>query len=131
MIVVKVAISLDCSFACSTPVRTVTSLPSSAWIRSRQLLGGRALRRGGLNRVELALLVEQLLRRRHVEDRERRAADRAQLAVLRDPDDLELLCRPECRDADPVAELETLVVGDALVDGDLLAAAGASDPRRG
>ncbi len=33
MIVVKVAISLDCSFASSTPVRTVTSLPSSAWIR--------------------------------------------------------------------------------------------------
>ena len=33
MIVVKVAISLDCSFACSTPVRTVTSSPSSAWIR--------------------------------------------------------------------------------------------------
>ena len=33
MIVVKVAISLDCSSACSTPVRTVTSLPSSAWIR--------------------------------------------------------------------------------------------------
>ncbi len=33
MIVVKVAISLDCSFACSTPVRTVTSSPSSASIR--------------------------------------------------------------------------------------------------
>ena len=33
MIVVNVAISLDCSFASSTPVRTVKSLPSSASIR--------------------------------------------------------------------------------------------------
>ena len=90
----------------------------------RQLLGRRAVGGRGLNRVELALLVEQLLRRRHVEDRERRTADRAQLAVLRDPDDLELLRRAECGDADAVAELEALVVGDALVDGDLLAAAG-------
>ena len=32
MIVVNVAISLDSSSACSTPVRTVTSEPSSAWI---------------------------------------------------------------------------------------------------
>ena len=33
MIVVNVAISLDCSFACSTPVRTVKSPPSADWIR--------------------------------------------------------------------------------------------------
>ncbi len=33
MIFVKVAISPDCSAACSTPVRTVTSEPSSAWSR--------------------------------------------------------------------------------------------------
>ena len=33
MIFVKVAISPDSSPACSTPVRTVTSVPSSAWIR--------------------------------------------------------------------------------------------------
>ena len=32
MIVVNVAISLDSSFACWTPVRTVKSLPSSDWI---------------------------------------------------------------------------------------------------
>ena len=32
--------------------------------------------------------------------------------------------RPDRRNADPVAELELLVVRDALVDGDLLAAAG-------
>ena len=124
MIVVKVAISLDSSFACSTPVRTVTSLAELGLDSLRQLLGRGALRRRGRDRVELALLVEQLLRRRHVEDRERRAADRAEVAVLGDPDDRELLRRPERRDADPVAELEILVAGDALVDRDLGAAAG-------
>ena len=33
MIVVKVAISLDSSSACSTPERTVKSSPSAAWMR--------------------------------------------------------------------------------------------------
>ena len=124
MIVVKVAISLDCSSASSTPVRTVTSLPSSDWIRCVSCSGVVPVRRGGLDRVELAFLVQQLLRRRHVEDREGRPADRAQVAVLGDADDLELLRRPERGDADPVSELQVLVVGDALVDRDLVAAAG-------
>ena len=33
MMLVNVAISPESSSACSTPVRTVTSVPSSAWIR--------------------------------------------------------------------------------------------------
>ena len=39
MIVVNVAISLDCSSASSTPVRTVTSPPSSDWIRCASCSG--------------------------------------------------------------------------------------------
>ena len=116
MIVVNVAISLDCSSASSTPVRTVKSLPSADRIRCVSCSGVVPLRRRSLNRVELTLLVQQLLRRRHVEDREGGAADRAQVAVLGDPDDLELLRRAERGDADPVADLQALVVGDALVD---------------
>ena len=130
MIVVNVAISLDSSFACWTPVRTVKSLPSSDWIRCVSCSGVVPSAAAAVHRVELALLVQQLLRGRHVEDRERGAADRAQIAVLGDPDDRELLRRPECRDADPVSELQVLVAGDALVDRHLGAAARASAPRR-
>ena len=84
-----------------------------------ELLGCDPLLRGGLHRVELALLLQERLRGRDVEDRERGAAERAQIAVPRDSDDLELPGGAEGRDADPVADGETLLVGNPLVDREL------------
>ena len=124
MIVVKVAISLD------VLVRLLdagSDRDVAAELRLDplgELVGCRALRGCRPASSRAALLVQQLLRRRHVEDREGGTADRAQVAVLGDADDLELLSRPERRHTDPVADLQVLVVGDALVDGNLAAAAG-------
>ena len=65
-----------------------------------ELLRGRSLRCRDGDRVVLPLAVEERLRGRDVEDRERRGPDRLDVAVLRDPDDLEVLLRLERRDLD-------------------------------
>ena len=67
------------SSACSTPVRTVTSLPSSRRIRSRRPARASCPPRPRpAIGVELPFLVQEPLRRRYVEDRERGTTDRAQ-----------------------------------------------------
>ena len=86
---------------------------------------GRELRRrdvplrGDADDVELADLVEELLRRLEVEDGDRRRADRGHGAELHDPGDGEELLRPARDDADRVARLVVLLVGRGLVDRDL------------
>ena len=67
----------------------------------------------------MALLVQERLGGRDVEDGERGAPERAHVAVARDADDLVLLGGAEGRDADPIAYCEALVVGDAFVDREL------------
>ena len=131
MIVVNVATSSESSVACSDPDCTVTAEPDLGLDPADELVGRDAGLGRDLHRVELALLVEQRLGGRDVEDGERRAAERAQLAVLRDADDLVLAGGAERGDADPVAGAELLLVRDRLVDRDLLTAAPASGPRRG
>ena len=115
----NVATSSDSSLACSVPGPHRHGLPELLADADDELLGRDPVLRGGLHRVELALLVQERLGGRDVEDRERRPAERAQVAVPRDSDDLELLGRAEGRDADPVADGEALVVGDSLVDREL------------
>ena len=89
-----------------------------------QLLGRDAVLAGDGDRVELALAVEERLRGRDVEDRERRRAERLDVAVLGDPDDLEVLLRLQRRDLDRLADREVLAVGGAGVDDDLPGAVG-------
>ena len=122
MMLVNVEISSESSVACSAPDRTVTDVPSSSRMRATSSSGATPSCGGGLHRVELALLVQERLGGRDVEDRERGAAERAQIAVPRDSDDLELLGGAEGRDADPVADGEVLLVGNPLVDRELLRA---------
>ena len=130
MIVVNVATSSESSVACSDPGPHRHGVAELLRMRRRAPRARRRLR-GGLHRVELALLVEERLRGRDVEDGERRAAERAQIAVPGDPDDLVLPGGAERRDADPVADGELLLVRDPLVDRDLLARPTANAPRRG
>ena len=81
------------------------------------------VRDSGLRRygdlVELAFLVEDALRRREVEARQRGAADGRNRAELDDSGDVEVLNRAGTLDADGVADLEVLLVGGRLVDDDL------------
>src|SRR5436190_7289850 len=75
-----------------------------------------------LDLVELALLVEELLTRRDVEDRDRRTADRRESRELGDARDRELSHAVVRSDPDRVADLVTIPVGGLLVDCDLAAA---------
>ena len=84
--------------------------------------------RGGLHRVELALLLEQPCAV-GVEDRERGVSERADVAVLGDADD------PNCS-AGPIAATPTrsptfFVVGRAFVDGHLAVVGRLPGPRPG
>src|SRR6476659_4735895 len=106
-------------FACSVPLRTCCVGPSSGWIsatRSASCTPGL-----DADRVELAGLVEELLRGRLVEDREGRATD-ADVRELGDPADPHLTGRAERLNADPVADVEAVARGRRLVDHDLAVA---------
>ena len=59
------------------------------WIALDELVLGRALLRGDRDRVELALAVKELLRRRDGEHRERRRPEAVDASVLAEPDELE------------------------------------------
>src|SRR5581483_7678314 len=69
-----------------------------------ELRGGDVRLPRQLDRVELALLVEDRLRRRQVEDGDRRAAERADAAEARDADDAVVLFRALREHADLVAD---------------------------
>ena len=123
MIVVKVAISLDSSFACSTPVRTVTSLPSSAWIRCVSCSGVVPSAAAAWTASSWPSLSSSCC-----------AVGTSKIANVAPPIELRspYLAIPtivnSCAGpsaATPIRSpsCEVLVVGDALVDGDLAAAA--------
>ena len=84
--------------------------------------------RGDVDLVELALLVEEPLRGREVEDRHRRAAERRDAADLDDAGDAESLLRAACDDADRLADREVLLAGGVGVDRDLVRRRPASAP---
>ena len=75
---------------------------------------------GDADLVELAVLAEQLLRRRQIEAGERRPADRADGAELDDARDPEVLDRALDLDAERRADLEVLLARGRLVDDDLV-----------
>ena len=88
------------------------------------------LRHAGLradaDQVELALLAEQPLGGREVEDRDRGAGDRVDGAEADDPADPVLLDRAVAVGADRLADLQLLGLGGGLVDRDLRRRRGAS-----
>ena len=115
-------VSAASSAACSVPSRACAVRRED---RLHASAGSRRPRRSGFggdrDLVELALLVEEPLRRRQVEAGERRAAERRGRAERDEPGDLQLLHRALRLDADRVADVEVLLVGGALVDHDLVA----------
>src|SRR5207237_1241720 len=82
----------------------------------RKLRVRHAVLRGDADDVELALLVEQPLRRRQVEDRDRGRADRRHGAELHDPREPERSLGAAGGDPDRVAHVEVLLAGDGLVE---------------
>ena len=122
MIVVKVAISPDSSSACSTPVRTVTSEPSSAWIRRVSSSGVTPSSAATWTESSCPSLSSSFW-----------AVGTSRIANVAPPIELrspylaiptisELLGRADRGDADLVAELQVLALGHALVDRDLTVA---------
>ena len=81
-----------------------------------ELLGRDAFGPRDLDAVQLTLLLEQALSLGKGERRDRGAAERVHVRVLRDPGDRELLERPLRDDADRVADLVPVLVGSAGVD---------------
>ena len=81
-----------------------------------QLRIGDAVCGADADHVELAALVEQHLRGREVEDRDRRAAERVLLAEADEAADPVLRDRPLAERADRVADREVLLRGRGLVD---------------
>jgi len=83
--------------------------------------------------IELPDLVEDPLSGAEVEDRNGRAAERAQPSEAHGADDAELLDRTPCQHSDRVADLVVLRVGGLRVDRDLVVplgpAAGGQDER--
>ena len=115
--------SSESSLVLSALVWTLTLVPSlsfSALLRSLSETPGAG---GHGDRVQPALLVEQPLRGRDVEQADGRPAERVDLAVLDDAGDGERLLRALRGHADLVARLELLLVGRALVDRQLAIAA--------
>ena len=76
------------------------------------------------NQVELAGLVEQLLRCREVVDADRVTAERVAGPETNDPADLVVRERPVAERADGLADGEVLLLSSRLVDRDLAVAAG-------
>ncbi len=97
-------------------VRQVVVERGGKLVRRRPALGGDG------DGVELALPVEQLLRRCDVEDRERSAAERLDAGVLGGSDELEVLHRREGRHLHLVAHLVALILRRPGVDDDLVRA---------
>ena len=90
-------------------------------------LAGRHVRASRATSIESSLpsLLKMLLRGREVEDRERRAAERAARPPKRtSADDAVLLHRAAREHADRVADLEVLLARGLRVDRDLVRAAG-------
>ena len=114
----------ESALACSSPVRTCALAGSNGSMFAVSSLGRDPFVGGQEDRVELALLVEQLLRRGEVEDGERGAAERLHVTQPRDARDGELLGGTLGRGADPVADRPALVLGRALVDHHLRGAGG-------
>ena len=86
-----------------------------------QLVGRDPVLRRDRDRVEPILLLEERLRRRHVEDRDGRAADRVDRAELRDPRDLVLpLYGPERGHPTSVTDGEAVVARGVRVDHHLV-----------
>ena len=89
-----------------------------------ELVGRDAFARRDLDFVELAQLVEQLLSRGEVEDRDRGSADRRNRCELCDTRDRERAKPVDRRDADAVSDGEVLRRRGVLVDRDLAVADG-------
>ena len=75
---------------------------------------------GDVGEVDLARLLEQLLRGLEVEDHDRRPAEARRVAEAGEADELELALRLGGGDRDLVADLEVLLVGGAGVERDLV-----------
>ena len=109
---VSAASSSACSEASLTSAvggRTFSISWTTSVVRDARLGGHRDL-------VQLARLVEDLLRRRQVEARKRGAADRRDRAEPEDAGDAQTLDRPVALHADRLADREVLLVGGGLVD---------------
>ncbi len=120
MIEVNWPISSCASSVSAVAVCAVTPAGSSDWIALDELLLGGSLLRGDRDRVVLAFAVQELLRRRDREHRERRCTEAVQAAVLGDTDELESPFRNECRDLHGVAERVALPICSTCVDHDLV-----------
>ena len=83
----KPLVSFVACFASACAVRTCAVGGRIGWISFTSCAGVTSGLRRDVDRVELALLVEDPLRGREVEDRHRRAAERRDAAELHDPDD--------------------------------------------
>ena len=108
------------AFACSSAVFTSRGAGNDRLeLATSELLRDAVLRRDGDRRE--AVLTSRAARLRDREDGERRAAERLDVAVLRDADDLERPHGAVRGDADRVADLEVLVLRRVGVDDDLVA----------
>ena len=105
-------------------MRTVTSSPSSAWIRCVSCSGVVPSAAAAWTASSWPSLSSSFCAVGTSKIANVAPPIELRSPYLAMPDDLELLRRAERGDADPVAELQVLVVGDALVDGDLAVAAG-------
>ena len=86
------------------------------WISSTSCSGVVPSCSGDRDRVDLPFAVEELLRRRQVEDGERRGADRVDVAELGDSRTSKSCLGWSVGDLDRVADLVVLLVGGAGVD---------------
>ena len=127
----KPFVSFVACAACAWPVRTSAFAGRRGLTSRHELRGGDAVLGGDVDPVELADLVEELLRRREVEDRHRRPAERRDSADLHDARDGERLLGPAGDDADRVADLVVLLARRVRVDRHLVRAdrPGAADER--
>ena len=112
------------SSASCAAVRTCAVGGSSEATLALQLGLRDAVAPGDEREVDLALLVEQLLGRREVEDDEGGPAEPGRLADGGEADELEGALRRARGDRDLVAELEVLLVGGGGVERDLALALG-------
>ena len=119
MIVVNVATSSESSVACSVPDCTVTDEPTSAWIRRTSSSGATPASAATCTASSSPFLSSSAWAVGMSKMAKVAPPMRAQVAVLRDADDLVLPGGAERGDADPVARSEVLVLRDRLVDRDL------------
>ena len=104
------------------PVSTSRSSGSAAFRFAARCSGVTPGVGGDRDLVELALLAGQPLRLGQGEHRDRRAAERVDVAERRDPASVYSRVAALAGDLDLVADLESLVVGGRLVDHDLVVA---------